>query len=470
MTDLQDAARQPAWLDRAWADLGQREVAGNRDNPRIVTYFADVGFPDVRHDEVAWCAAFAGACLERAGIASTRLLLARSYLGWGQALSKPRLGAIVVLSRGSDPALGHVGFWVGETATHVFLLGGNQGDAVAVEGYDKSRLLGLRWPAGDAPDAASGGGGNADDAAGGVAARPTTAAGKQADLFEVALAHVLLMEGGWSNDPYDPGGPTQSGITLATYAAWRGERLDAASSSRLEAELRAIPVNAVRAIYAERYWTPSRADRFPPALALMHFDAAVNHGVNGAARMLQEALGVAIDGEIGPQTLAAASRSDPAKVIAGYAEIRRRKYRRLSHFWRFGRGWLSRVDATLKAAGRLPAIVESNPPAMMKGAKAMSQISSDDDRNTGDVGDGIGKWWGESMTIWGVAITTLSTVLPVVGPLFGLDISADVVRQLGAQATNVIQAVAALFGTLLTVYGRSRAAQPLVRREMRVRL
>ncbi len=81
-----------------------------------------------------------------------------------------------------------------------------------------------------------------------------------------------------------------------------------------------------------------------------------------------------------------------------------------------------------------------------------------------------GKWWGESITMWGVIVTTLSTVLPVIGPLVGLDISAEVVRQIGAQATAVIQAVGALAGTLLTIYGRSRAALPLVRREMRVRL
>ncbi len=74
------------------------------------------------------------------------------------------------------------------------------------------------------------------------------------------------------------------------------------------------------------------------------------------------------------------------------------------------------------------------------------------------------------MTIWGVVITTLSTVLPVIGPLAGLDISAEIVRQIGAQATAVVQATGALVGTILTVYGRSRAAGPLARREMRVKL
>ena len=51
--------------------------------------YADVGHPEIDNDEVAWCAAFLGACLERAGIGSTRSLMARSYLGWGQALAEP---------------------------------------------------------------------------------------------------------------------------------------------------------------------------------------------------------------------------------------------------------------------------------------------------------------------------------------------------------------------------------------------
>ena len=104
---------QPRWLELAWADLGVAEAPGAANNPRVVRYYADAGHPEVTADEVAWCAAFVGACLERAGVASTRSLMARSYLAWGEALDEPRTGAIAVLSRGSDPSLGHVGFLIG---------------------------------------------------------------------------------------------------------------------------------------------------------------------------------------------------------------------------------------------------------------------------------------------------------------------------------------------------------------------
>ena len=54
---------------------------------------------------------------------------------------------------------------------------------------------------------------------------------------------------------------------------------------------------------------------------------------------------------------------------------------------------------------------------------------------------GDAKWWGHSMTIWGVIITSLSTVLPTIGPLHGLNITADLVHQIGDQLVQVVQAL-----------------------------
>jgi len=73
------------------------------------------------------------------------------------------------------------------------------------------------------------------------------------------------------------------------------------------------------------------------------------------------------------------------------------------------------------------------------------------------------KWWGHSMTIWGAVITALSTVLPAVGPLIGLDIPPELVRQLGDQLLLAAQAIAGAIGTILTIYGRVRATTSLTR-------
>jgi uncharacterized protein (TIGR02594 family) len=417
---------EACWLKEAWRALGETERAGTRENPRIVAFFRDVGHPDVVRDEVAWCAAYVGACLERSGISSTRSLLARSYLKWGTALTEPRIGAIAVLSRGSDAGKGHVGFWLGETDDSVVLLGGNQKNAVSVARYPKGRLLALRWP-----DAGKG--------------EATTDA-----LFERALAHVLEMEGGFTDDRHDPGGPTNFGITLGVFAAWRKVRVTAANRARLIRDLKAIDRATVAEIYRRRYWDAAHCAELPAPLAFMHFDAAVNHGVGNAIRFLQEAVGADVDGEIGPETRKATARASPADALGAYAAIRKRRYRALPHFWRFGRGWLRRVDATLKRAHALAAAEPASTSPQPEGDTSMTPINSAD-----------GKWWGHSITIWGTIVTVLSTVLPALAPVTGVDVTGDLVRDAGEQVVDTVQAVGALIGTLMTIYGRMRATGPL---------
>jgi uncharacterized protein (TIGR02594 family) len=140
------------WLEIAWADVGVQETSGAEATPAVLGYFRDAGRPDITSDEVAWCAAFAGACLERAGIPQTippaEALLARSFLKVGTAIPEPRMGCLVVLSRGSNPIHGHVGFCVGWTDTDIVLLGGNQANKVCTQNFPRARILpnGLRWP------------------------------------------------------------------------------------------------------------------------------------------------------------------------------------------------------------------------------------------------------------------------------------------------------------------------------------
>lgn len=133
--------------DLARAEIGTWEWKDGH-NPKVVQYFADTGNAWVKDDETAWCAAFVGSMLKRAGLPHTGKLNARSYLAWGDpvALEDAQPGDVIVFSRG-DPKgwQGHVGFFVKDNKNGTLrVLGGNQSNQVNEANYAKSRMLGIR--------------------------------------------------------------------------------------------------------------------------------------------------------------------------------------------------------------------------------------------------------------------------------------------------------------------------------------
>jgi lysozyme family protein len=157
------------------------------------------------------------------------------------------------------------------------------------------------------------------------------------ERFDRCLAEVLRLEGGYVDDPRDPGGATNFGVTRAVLSEARGRAASAEDVAELtEAE--------AAAIYQRRYWTPVGCADLPEGLDLAVFDSAVNMGPGAAARLLQAALGVEADGAVGPRTLAAADRQPAAVTIGAMSELRRERYRSLAGFSAFGQGWLRRAD------------------------------------------------------------------------------------------------------------------------------
>jgi lysozyme family protein len=215
-----------------------------------------------------------------------------------------------------------------------------------------------------------------------------------------------------------------------------------------DTEAKRVAPETIRQIFLTRYWEPARCAALPPPAALMHFDAAVDHGVDAAARLLQKAARVTIDGEIGPETLAGVRAMPALELLERYADLRRRRYRSLPHFRRYARYWLDRIERTRERAAALDEVPPVSSQQPRKGDSAMPEV-----RNL----DHPTKWWGQSLTIWGALITGMSTVLPLIGPLVGLDVTSDLVHQLGDQVVAVVQAVGGLAGTVLTIYGRTRA-------------
>ncbi len=125
--------------------IGTVEGPGSENTPAIMEMYASVGHDWVEHDSVAWCAAFVGHCLEKAGIRSTRKLTARSYLNWGVPVevSEAQPGDIGVIPRGRSSWQGHVFFVERIDGGWVWGLGGNQSDAVNIKRYPVSKLLGV---------------------------------------------------------------------------------------------------------------------------------------------------------------------------------------------------------------------------------------------------------------------------------------------------------------------------------------
>lgn len=148
--------------------------------------------------------------------------------------------------------------------------------------------------------------------------------------FDACLAHVLEFEGGYVNDPNDPGGETHMGISKRSYP---------------NEDIRGMTRARAAQIYRRDYWNAVRGDELPAGLDLVAFDAAVNSGVSRGAKWLQGALGVGSDGKIGPQTIAAAKAANATAVIDRAVDNRLAFLRALSTWRHFGKGWTRRVES-----------------------------------------------------------------------------------------------------------------------------
>jgi lysozyme family protein len=145
----------------------------------------------------------------------------------------------------------------------------------------------------------------------------------------VAVNFTLLYEGGFVDDPHDPGGATNKGITLATY------RLDVNPHGAV-ADLRHMTVETASAVYRKHYWATINADALPGGVDVLAFDIAVNMGV-GRAR----------------QFLAQTAKLPPAARVQTLHNLRMGFWKRLATWARFGRGWTVREVACLKLARSL---------------------------------------------------------------------------------------------------------------------
>ncbi len=146
--------------------------------------------------------------------------------------------------------------------------------------------------------------------------------------FDKAFEVIIGAEGGYVNDPQDPGGETKFGISKRSYPA-----LDIAN----------LTLDEAKNIYRTEYWVSAQCDKMPWPLSLFVFDCAVNQGVVVAEKLLQKSLDVAQDGIIGKRTLAAIGRADQAELGSLFLADRALRYVGTRNFDVYGRGWFRRL-------------------------------------------------------------------------------------------------------------------------------
>lgn len=177
--------------------------------------------------------------------------------------------------------------------------------------------------------------------------------------FDEALSFVIGNEGGYVNDPDDRGGATNFGITQSTLERARREGI-----GRLPKDVKDLTREQAYEIYRILYWKASKASELPDPLCTLHFDAAVNHGVGGAGKLLQKTINnytqkagldisVDVDGAVGPKTLYAfdeclAAKNNLKLICEIYCNEREKLYRSIvandPRKKKFLNGWLNRLE------------------------------------------------------------------------------------------------------------------------------
>jgi len=152
--------------------------------------------------------------------------------------------------------------------------------------------------------------------------------------FASAFTALIGNEGGYSNDPKDPGGETMWGVTARV-----------ARANGYTGPMRSLPLETARQIAKTEYWDPYRCDELPEAIGFHVLDAAYNGGY--PAKWLQLSVGEKPDGKVGPVTVAAVNAADVYRTGMRFLALRLAYMTTLRTWPTFGKGWSARIARNL---------------------------------------------------------------------------------------------------------------------------
>jgi lysozyme family protein len=152
--------------------------------------------------------------------------------------------------------------------------------------------------------------------------------------FYREIKKVVEREGGYVNDPDDPGGETKYGISKKAYP---------------KVDIKHLTLDDAVEIYKNDYWLPAKVEQLPEGLQGQYFDMVVNQGKVKSARILQRACNgknknkIAVDGQVGPKTIKATAKLEPERLMA----YRLMEYARLAltrpELEKYYYGWVKRA-------------------------------------------------------------------------------------------------------------------------------
>ena len=151
--------------------------------------------------------------------------------------------------------------------------------------------------------------------------------------FDTMFDRLLGHEGGYSNDPADPGGETNWGISKRSYP---------------NIDIKNLTRDGAKQIYRRDFWDRIHGERLHDGVAFQVFDFAVNSGIETAVRYLQRALRVADDGDWGPESQKAANATPESDQILRLNAERLDYMTRLKNWPHAGKGWARRIAGNLR--------------------------------------------------------------------------------------------------------------------------
>lgn len=173
-----------------------------------------------------------------------------------------------------------------------------------------------------------------------------------APTLERSLELVFGHEGGLSMDRKDRGNWTTGVIGKGQL---KGTKYGISAMAYPTIDIKNLTLEAAASIYRRDYWAKVKGDDLPAGVDHALFDFAVNSGPARAAMALQRCVGVADDGQIGPLTLAAVRKQNPATLISKLCAERLAFLRKISTWPTYGKGWTKRVQKVEQEALKMAA-------------------------------------------------------------------------------------------------------------------